>query len=491
MSTISASGLTSGSSITSTGSTLQITGLASGLDTNSIIQALLSIEKQPITNLTSQQSGLTALNTHLTSIQSGLRTLALDAQALSDPGLFANTQTVSSSNSALVSATTATGAGSGGYQVGVTQLANSAQRTFTFTSPTSPDTITIDGKPVATQLAAGASITDFVNAINSDANASVYAAATDTGTVVLSNRATGDTGASYIQVSDTGGALTQKLAADGVTPIAREGQDAHYTVDGVDGSSASNTVTGAIAGVTLNLAGLTTSTANGVTSSSSVTVNVSAPAPSTAGIQSTVKTFVDAYNSMLDQINANLTQKPSTSDPTLGGLFGDNELTNLLNDMRSTMYSPAGMYSPGSGVPAFMASLADIGISTGAASGASPFSQDSVSGKLTIDSTALANAIQANPGGVKGMLQNWSQSFATVVNREAQAGGSLDARITGDSSEISDIGTKIDSLNTMLTARQTALTAQFAKLEATLSTLQQQNSWLGSALNSLPLPASL
>ncbi len=38
------------------------------------------------------------------------------------------------------------GAGIGGYEVEVTQLANSAQRTFTFTSPSSEETISIDGQ---------------------------------------------------------------------------------------------------------------------------------------------------------------------------------------------------------------------------------------------------------------------------------------------------------------------------------------------------------
>lgn len=228
MSTISAGGLTSNSQISSTGSTLQITGLASGLDTNSIIQALLSIEKQPITNLTHQQSGLKALNTQLSSIQTGLRTLALNAQALGDPGLFANSQTVSSSNSTLVSATTATGAGTGGYQVDVTQLANSAQRTFTFASPTSADTITIDGHD--TPLAANASIQDFVNAINSDSKASVYAATTDDSTVVLSSRTTGDTGTNFIQVADPAASLSEQASFAFTSPTA----DTNITINGHD-----------------------------------------------------------------------------------------------------------------------------------------------------------------------------------------------------------------------------------------------------------------
>jgi flagellar hook-associated protein 2 len=118
------------------GTPLQITGLASGLDTNQIISELMSIQQQPVTNLQKQSSGITALNSQLTSIQTMLQTVAADAQALGDPSLFSNSQTVSSSVPSAISASTSTGAGVGGYQVGVTTLANSAQRTFSFTSPT-------------------------------------------------------------------------------------------------------------------------------------------------------------------------------------------------------------------------------------------------------------------------------------------------------------------------------------------------------------------
>ena len=126
-------------------SPLQITGLASGLDTNSIISELMSLARQPVTALQNQQSGLQALNTNLTSIQSALQGLANNAQALSSTTLFNPTQTVSSSDSSLVTATAASGVGAvvGGYQVAVSQMATAAQATYSFTSQSSPNTVTI------------------------------------------------------------------------------------------------------------------------------------------------------------------------------------------------------------------------------------------------------------------------------------------------------------------------------------------------------------
>ncbi|HUO73914.1 MAG TPA: flagellar filament capping protein FliD [Solirubrobacteraceae bacterium] len=465
---------------TNAGSLLQITGLASGLDTNSIITALMAIDRQPETQLKNQQQSLQAQKTQLTSIQSALQNLALNVSALDDPGLWANTQTVTSSDATRVSAsmTSSAGAGVGGYQVSVTQLANSSQKTFTYSSPTSDETITIHGDgdggtgaahgqyDYSMTIKAGESASDFVNAINADSNAPVYATQTASGQVILSERQSGAAGAQYIQIQgDTQTALTQVSA--------RAGQNASYSVDGSGAlTSRSNTITDAIAGVTLNLNAVTTV-------SGPITVNVGAPGPNSASVQAAVKTFVDSYNSIVDQINTQLTQKTDTSNPTVGSLFGDSELTDLLGSMRQAIYTAM----PGlSGVT----SLADIGVTTGAASGSATFSQDSVDGKLTIDSTALANAIQSNPNGVKQMLQSWSNSFAQLVNNEAQPGGTLDSRIQGDTAQYNDISDQISNLESILADRQTALQSQFADLEATLSQNQAQSSWLTSQINSLP-----
>ena len=79
MSTSSVSSSSAASTAASTGlsvsslsgsSALQITGLASGLNTNQIISEEMSIYQQPVTNLQNQQTGLTTMNKELTSIQS-------------------------------------------------------------------------------------------------------------------------------------------------------------------------------------------------------------------------------------------------------------------------------------------------------------------------------------------------------------------------------------------------------------------------------------
>jgi flagellar hook-associated protein 2 len=446
---------------TPAGAPINITGLASGLDSNSIISALMALERAPVTSLSNEQTKLTAQKQQLTTLQSTLQQLSFAAAELSSPTLFKNTQTVSSSDPTRVTGTSSTGAGVGGYQVEVTQLANSAQRSFAFTSPASAGTITIDGQEI--EVAAGSTIQSLVNSINSNSKATVYAAALENGTVVLSDRQTGDNGAGFIQVTDPTGSLVEQAGS------AKQGKNAEYSVDGVAGTSTSNTIKNAIAGVSLSL--------NSLTTTGPVTVNVGAPAPNASTISSQVQSFVNLYNSTIASIQSQLTTKPPTSPSSssefeTGTLFGDSDLEGLLNSMRQSVYTPL------SGLPAEMSSLANIGISTGAATGS--YSESAVSGKLTINAEELTSAIQSNPSGVQQMLQGWALSFQNVVNVVSQPGGTLDTRINGDSAQISDIGDRITSMNEMLSVRQTSLQAEYASLEAIISQNQSQATWLAS-----------
>jgi flagellar hook-associated protein 2 len=461
MSTSGVSGSDSSSSmlnLTTNGSTASITGLASGLDTTAIISEIMSLASAPMVHLQVQESGVTAQQNELTTLQTALQNVSNDAENLASPTLFDTSQAVTSSNPALITATSQTGAGVGGYQVSVTALANSAQRTFTYTSPTSADTITIDGH--TTQIAAGASAQDVVNAINQDPNATVYAAATDGSTIVLSNRATGDTGSNFIQVSDPGGALVEQTA------LAKEGKNAQFSVDGVSGTASSNTVTNAIAGVTLTLGGLTST--NGP-----VTINVAPPAANPTTISTAINQFVSDYNSVVTQLQAQLTTVPvndpqNATDAGTGTLYNDQDLGDLLNNMRQMMYTP------GSGLATGMAALSDLGITTGAPSGNAAPSSASLAGQLTVNTATLTAAIQNNPAGVQQVLASFSESFQNLVNNEAGPGGVIAQRITDDTSE-----------TTELLERQTTLQNEYSQLEATLSVSQSQESALQSEIASI------
>jgi flagellar hook-associated protein 2 len=312
-------------------------------------------------------------------------------------------------------------------------------------------------------IKAGESIQDFVDSINSDQNGSVYAAATNSGTVVFSSRATG--ASSSVAVTDPGNALSLQSS--------KPGQDAQFSVDGVNGSSSSNTVANAIGGVTLTLTGVTTT-------SGPITVNVGAPAPNASNIQGAINTFVTQYNKVISDIQTQLGQQPSSSDPTQGTLYGDPGLQDLLSSMRSMMYSA------GAGLPPGAATMDDIGVGTGATTGNGAESQSALAGNLTLTATALTNMLQSNAGGVKAILSNWSSSFVNVVDDAADPGGTIATRITSDNSQISNLGGRISSMQSALADKQKFLVQQFAQLEAALSSNQSESSWLTSQIASLP-----
>ncbi len=448
---------------------INITGLSSGLNTTEIINALMAVQRLPVGQLTNQQTKLEAEQTQLRQVQSSLQQLAFSAADLSSPALFQTSQTVSTSNPNQITAQVTSGAGVGGYQVNVTQLANSAQRTFTFVSPASADTVTIDGQEIAVK--AGASIQEFVNSINSDSNATVYAAALESGKVVLSSRVTGNTGEGFIAVSDPGATITEQAGT------AKQGKDAEYTVDGVAGTSSSNTVTNAIAGVTLNLGALTTV-------SGPVTIEVAAPAANTSAIAEQVESFVKLYNSTIGQLHNEIATKPpehpqSAAELGTGTLFGDGEFTDLVSRMRQAIYTPV------EGLPAGMASLADLGIGTGAASGKASPTQSAVEGELTVNTAELTKAIQTNPAGVEKMLQSWGQSFQKLIDVNAEPGGSLDARITGEGTRISELGRQITTMNEMLAVRQRSLQAEYLAMERVVQQNQSESAWLSSQITSM------
>ncbi len=479
----------SGSSLSSLGSNsaLQITGLASGLDTNAVITALMAAQQQQVTNLQNQQSGITALNSQLTSIQTAMQTVADDAQALGNPSLFANAQTITSTNSTLIGATATSSAGAvvGSYSIGVTALASASQETFTFNSPSSADTITIGGQQY--NLAAGASADTLVSAINSDPNGKAWATVTQEGTnggpatVVLSDRQTGVPAGNDLEPT-SGTSLS-----GGTNYIA--GTDAEYTLNGSGPYySSSNTISGASLGGTgqptqgqgaqQTIPGVTVSL-NGVTGSTPVTVTVGAPAPSAQNITTAVQKFVTDYNSAITQIQTQLNQTPSSSDPTQGTLYGDSALQNLLSSMRQTMTTTI------SGLTGSTNNMLDIGVSTGASTGSGSVSQSALSGDLTLDTNALTAALTSNATGVHQLMQSWSIKFSSLVDAEAGPGGTISTRIQSDTSQSSFLTTQIQNLQQANTIKQNQLVQEFANMEAALSQNQSTASWLTSQLNQL------
>src|SRR3954451_3867034 len=253
-----------------TSSTQNISGLASGIDTSTIIDQLMAIERQPQTRLKTQVSLSAARKTALSDVQTRLKNLQLAAQDLKSATLWANKQSVDINDATKASVSLNGPAGTGSYQLNVSQLARGSQRWYSYTSPSSDDTITFSNGHTTT-ITAGSDIDAAVLAVNSDATAPVYASAvTDaqSGTqyLVFSSRTTGQTASAFT-------ASASSPAEDGSRAVG--GRDAQYWVDsGAVEPGFSCVATHAIPGAWLTLKGVTNV-------SGPVAVTVGAPGPDT------------------------------------------------------------------------------------------------------------------------------------------------------------------------------------------------------------------
>ena len=113
---------------------IALTGLASGLDTSTMISQIIAAESTGRTVLANQQTQANARITKLTAIQTKLSSLQTATNAMSSVSNWLPTQSVASSDSTIATATRTGGAGAGSFNVQVLSLASSSQKTFSFTS---------------------------------------------------------------------------------------------------------------------------------------------------------------------------------------------------------------------------------------------------------------------------------------------------------------------------------------------------------------------
>jgi flagellar hook-associated protein 2 len=319
---------------------IQLSGLASGLDTQSLISQLMAVDEAPRASLTNKQTQIQTKETALKTLQAKLQTLSSAAQDLSSPVAWNPVQEIDSSDTTKITAAQTSGAGPGSYTLAVSQLASSEQRTFAYQPQAGGDTISINGTPISVQ--AGATIDDVVGDINANTDAGVFAVNVN-GALVLASKTTGNAGA----FTASGTSLTED------TTKHRAAQQAQYTLDGVAQTpSDSNTITSAVPGVSLTLKSPTPGT----------TITVGNPTVDTGTITTKAKAFVDAYNDAMDYMRTEVSEQPDSSDPSKGVLYGDMMVGNLMDSLRDSV----GQVFDSVGNPTSMNLLAQAGISTGA-----------------------------------------------------------------------------------------------------------------------------
>ncbi len=473
-------------SISTTG-TLNAPGVGSGLDVNGLVTKLMSVEQQPLSRLTTQETKFQASLTALGSINgalSGLQTAALGLTSAS-----AVVQSASVGDAAVLTTTAASDALPGKYSVTVNKLAQpqkllaagaastsatigtGSDATLTFSFGTidithgtlNADTGLYTGASFATNAAKApvavlinssnntlAGIRDAINAAGAGVTASII---NDGGAspyrLTITSNEMGLANSLKISSSDGSagpiGALlaydpagTQKLSQ---TQVAR---NADLTIDGVHITSASNTVAGAIQGVTLNLV---KEAATDVT----VERNIS-------GITDSVRALVSAYNSVTTAI----------SGPTAKGavMQGDSAVLGLQRQLISLLGNV-----PNSG--GAYTRLSDLGIG---------FQKG---GTLVFDSAKLGAAMAANSVDVVALTTALGKAIDSAATALIGPAGPISTKTSGINQSIKAIGTRRTEIQAHVSAVQTRYTKQFSALDALISSMNSTSSFLTSQLDGI------
>jgi flagellar hook-associated protein 2 len=432
-------------------STFAVDGLASGLDTTTIINQLMAVERRPQDQLRSrlgtQQSTIAAyqaLSTRVKSIETTVDAVTAAA------AWSARTASVSGT---AATATATTGAPTGDLDVQVTSVATRWSLTtdaahglddVVFSVAEPPLTVRkADGTSVALYPPTG-SMRDVMTTINEASGLGIRAVAVKVGT---------DQYRLQIIADDAGtAAAPQGIDNLGAPATVVEAGDAAYTINGIPATSTSNTVTDAVSGVTLTLL---------APGSATVTVRDDA-----AGLADKIQAMVSAVNNTLEEVASQTVRDSSAT--TRGPLASDSAVRQLSGSLLQAVSDAVGS-----------ASAATVGLQT---------TRD---GRLTFDRAAFLSRYAEDPDAVRAIVAPESgtgvaQRLSAVVDRAVEpTTGFIPSAIQGRESTRTDLQGQIDNWDTRLAQRRQILERQFGQLEVALSRLQSQQSWLTSQLNQL------
>jgi flagellar hook-associated protein 2 len=382
-----------------------------GLDTDTIIQQLMAIERQPLQRLEQQRTVLANRKSAWDSIRTKMSNVSSRLTALTGVSTFHGKKVVVA-NSAVASATASSSALPGTYSLRVTSLATGQiVGSGLFNSADSPlgisGSITIRGQAI--ELNSSDSLSSIAAKINASREAGVQASVLQTEPnkyrLVLTslelgtaNTMTFDGSLSALQalgIVDEGGNLNEIQAAS----------DAVFSLNGVEFVRHSNTISDVVPGLTLNLA----QAVDPVTGMGGVTaITVS---PDDDAVVEAVKQFVVDYNTLVDTIKSYNSYDAATG--TSGTLFGDPLLRRLLHALREVIFKKVEGSLPG------FESLPSVGISTGAPGA---YTKD---GKIVLDEAKLREALAANREAVMTLFGARAPNVAL-----ASAGASVTASST-------------------------------------------------------------
>ena len=457
-------------------STLSISGIASGIDGASVATAIKEqytvqneISKNQISSLEDENTSLEKLRTLLLNVSDKLEGL----QTISGG---ANIKSATSANTDIVTVASDSSANPGTFAITVSSLAQTASGSFNKGFSSTSELIAKDasqtgqiGVTVGTgddafsfnvDISSATTAAKFVDEFNKKADGKASASLVNVGTttaadyrIVFSSNEQGTEEGSISLTSNNDNLLDTALG--GVT--LEQATDAEFSVSGISGTikRASNDITDVITGVSMQLKSEGTTV---------VTVD------SQAGVSSgDVKSFVDAFNSLVEFVNkedaVSVTNSDGKSVNSYGSLAATDVDDRAISDLRSAILGTSS--NDGS------LSLASLGVTT---------NRD---GTLAYDEEKFKKAVSSNPDKAAEAITNLADKVSGVKGVTYSYTGyglGIDSEVSGNEAEISQLNETISRVEKIGTDREQAILKQFSGLEGLMAKLNNEATLISSLL---------
>jgi len=434
-------------------STFSFSGIASGLDTGTIVSQLVALRRAPINRLETRIQGFQQKKSAYGDLRGKLQALLEKVQDLDTPREYSSLSAVSGQED-LLTASAGYLAQQGSYEITVNALATAQkERSQGFDSSTDSVgtgtfTILAGGDTYNIELTAGASsLSDLRFAIN-ESGAPVTATILNDGS---------ETGGNYLVLTaeETGTDAAFSIDASGLTggtgpafTNVNPAGNAKVIIDGLTVSSQTNSLASAIEGVTIDLLAADA----GTTFSLDVSVDPE-------GIMEKVQGFVDAYNELFNYV-----EMQRQDDATLRG---DGSLRSVVDRVQRVMTTAL----PG----ADFSMLSQVGIKQ-AEDGLLSFDESAFTEAVATDYTGVRDLFVTN-GDHVGTVSQLGLALEDLTDSEngllAVSDEALDDRI--ESSERA-----IERYERMVASYEERIKAQFTAMESLIATLSSQGSALSS-----------
>jgi flagellar hook-associated protein 2 len=453
---------------------IQFGGLITGLDTNALVAGLVQAERRSITVLQNQKVRFQAQEAVFTSVIGALGSLKSSAQNLSVTTDFIKRNATSSNEAVLtVSASSTADLGSSVISVDALARAQSVQSTSfsATTDAVGTGTLALSVGGNATNVTINgtnntlAGLRDAINNSGAAVTASIVnvsGGATPDYRLVVQSTETGTANAVTISGSLAGG--TDPFPGGG--QIVQTGSDALFSVNGLQVSRSSNTISDVISGVTFTL--LDEGDKNGTVNAADPTAKIAVGANNSA-ITSAVQELIEKFNAVNKIVNDQFTLDPNTNRQ--GSTAGDASLRGMLSQLRNEL-------SRSGGTSASYKYLSDVGIKF-QKDGSLTLDEGKLADALEDDATAVANLFLATQEGIGKRIPDTVDNFISAVD------GALVFRQNGIGKSVKQIDEKITREERRIATMEERLVKQFSALEELVSQLKSQGEFLAQQMSAL------